>query len=165
MAEGQEIYKKQEQVDQLIEFAWQQWEEEKYNECEKSLKKAWDLYPEPKEKWSEAYNTAKSIFHFYFPTNLSEAKKWLNQMIKDNNINHNFDGDLEFEIGIYKYELGLYEEALEYFMIATKEGGGIRYFEGEDKKYRDFYKNPEKTKVGLVRDKNTKGIKEKNDFV
>ena len=95
----------------------------------------------------------------------SEAKIWLNKMIKDNNINHDYDGDLEFEIGKYKYEIGLYEEALEYFMIATKEGGGVRYFEGEDKKYREFYKNPENIQKGLIRGKNTKGIKPQNDFV
>jgi tetratricopeptide (TPR) repeat protein len=165
MATGQEIYKEQGKIDELIDFAWQQWDEGKHKECEKSLKKAWDLYPDPKEKWSEAYNTAKSIFHYYFDENLSEAKIWLNQMIKDNNINHNFDGDLEFEIGTYKYELGLYEEALEYFMISTTGSAGMRYFGEADKKYREFYKNPEKIKQGLVRGKNTKRIKEKNDFV
>ena len=166
MAEGQKIFEKQEQVDELLELAWEKFREGNVDEQNKLLKKAWALYPEPKEKWSEAYNTAKSIFHSYMDDkNYSEAKNWLNKMIKDNNINHDFDGDLEFEIGKYKYEIGLYEEALEYFMIATKEGGGVRYFEGEDKKYREFYKNPEKMQKDLVRGKNTKGIKSQNDFV
>jgi len=166
MAEGQEVYEKQEQIDELIELAYEKMQEGKIEESFKISKKAWAIYPEPKEKWSEAYNIAKYIYLDYMGVkNYSEAKKWLNQMIKDNNINHDYHGDLEFDIGKYKYENGLYEEALEYFMIATKEGGGVRYFEGEDKKYREFYKNPENIQKGLVRGKNTKEKKLKYDFV
>jgi tetratricopeptide (TPR) repeat protein len=166
MAEGQEIHEKQEQIDELIDLSYEKKQEGNNDESFELLKKAWALYTEPKEKWTEAYNTAKYIFQDYMELgNYSEAKKWLNQMIKDNNVNHDYHGDLEFEIGKYKYEMGLYEEALEYFMIATKEGGGVRYFEGEDKKYREFYKNPEKIKEGLKRGKNTKEIKEKYNFV
>jgi tetratricopeptide (TPR) repeat protein len=124
----QEIFEKQEQVEKLLELSVEEWEKGNDTASKKCLIEAWDLYPEPKEKWTEAYNTAKWIYHDYmYNKDYVEAAKWLNQMIKDNNTNRDYHGDLEFEIGKYKYELGLYEEALEYFMIATKEGGGVRY--------------------------------------
>lgn len=164
MAKWQEIFEEQEKVDELIELAY---EAEQSGSIDKALDlyaKAWDLYPEPKEKWTEAYNTAKYIHGTYMDIkNYPEAKKWLNQMIKDNNINHDYHGELEFMIGKYKYETGSYEEALEYFRMATKEGGGMRYFEDEDKKYREFYKNPEKTLAGSAQEVNKTQVKPEKD--
>jgi len=166
MAIGQEIFEEQDKVDELIDLAYEAEQNGNIDEALNLYAKAWSLYPEPKEKWTEAYNTAKYIYLTYMGIqNYSEAKKWLNQMIKDNNINRDYDGDLEFEIGKYKYETGLYEEALEFFMIAAKEGGGVRYFGGEDKKYREFYKNPEKIQAGLVRGKNKTQVKIQNEFI
>ena len=166
MAIGQEIFEKQEKVDELTNLAYEAEQNGNIDEALNLYDKAWDLYPEPKEKWTEAYNAAKYVYLTCMRTrNYSTARKWLNQMIKDNNINHNYDGDLEFEIGKYKYETGLYEEALEFFMIATKEGGGVRYFDGEDKKYREFYKTPENIQAGLVRGENKTQVKVQNDFI
>ena len=45
MAEGQEIFEKQEQVDELLELAWEKFREGNIDEQNKLLKKAWALYP------------------------------------------------------------------------------------------------------------------------
>jgi len=133
---------------------------------EQYAEQGWQKFPEPRENWNQAYNYAKMVFNGAFKNGRFETVKiWLNRMIANNNNLHNFDGEIEFFIGIYKFEVGLYEEALEYFMIATREGGGVRYFENQDKKYREFYKNPEKTKAGLTREKNKTEVKEKYEFI
>jgi hypothetical protein len=41
----------------------------------------------------------------------------------------------------------------------------MQLFVEEDPKYREFYKNPEKTEPGLVRPRNTTEVKPEYDFV
>ncbi len=106
--------------------------------------KAWELYPTPKEQWNEAYSLAKDFYQDYlYQNNLEQAKKWLNRMIENNNNLHLFDEDCSFEVAKYHFETKKFEEALELFKYVAGEAG-LRYFEGEDPKYLDFYKNPEK---------------------
>ena len=157
--------KKQEDIDHLREKANEYWDTDKCRYFD-LLIEAWNLYPEPKDNWNEAYSLAKELFSAYLlDADFSNAKKWLNAMIANNNKLQHFYGDLEFNIGKYKFETGLYSEALEYFMIATKEGGGMRYFEDEDKKYREFYKSPEKIQAGLTRGRNKTEVRLKYEFV
>ena len=112
---------------------------------------AWDLYPEPKEEWNEAYSLAKDLFQALLrERDYEKAKLWLNRMIACNNNLHLFPGDLEFSIGRYLFEIEQYEPALGYFQIAVKIAG-LRYFGNEDPKYREFYKTPDKWMQGLSR--------------
>lgn len=105
---------------------------------------AWELYPEPKDNWNEAYSLAKDFFKVYlFESNFVKAKEWLNKMIANNNNLHLFDNDLCFNIGKYYFETGEYKDAYEKWK-AVVEDSGFRYFENEDKKYLDFYKSPQK---------------------
>ncbi|MDR2147821.1 MAG: hypothetical protein LBE91_15320 [Tannerella sp.] len=105
---------------------------------------AWDLYPEPKENWAESYSLAKDFFETYLEENdFENAKEWLNKMIVHNNILHLMDNDLWFNMGKYYFETSKYDEAFNHFKSVVKEAG-FRYFENEDKKYLEFYKNPQK---------------------
>ena len=137
--------KTQAKIDEIIDSAWDESQEndEKYL---KILIKAWDLYPEPKEQWSESYNTAKYIFHGYMDIkDFKEAKNWLGKMVKINNAhvawdeNSGYPGDIDFEAGKYHFETVNFEEAYNSFREAVKQSH-FRYFDGEDKKYLEFYK-------------------------
>jgi tetratricopeptide (TPR) repeat protein len=134
---------KQLQIDHLREYANEYWEKDKYKYFN-LLIEAWKLYPEPTENWNEAYSLAKELFNAYLGDKLfDEAKKWLNEMIKNNNNLHLFDDDLWFNVGKYYYETGIYEEAYNKWKAVVKSAG-YRYFEDEDPKYLDFYKKPQK---------------------
>ena len=105
---------------------------------------AWELYPEPKENWAESYSLAKDFFKAYLKENdFNKAKEWLNIMIAHNNNLHLMDDDLWFNVGKYYFETKEYDEALNHFKEVVKEAG-LRCFEGEDRKYLDFYKKPQK---------------------
>ena len=134
----------QEQIDELIDLAYSKSEEGKIEESFSLLKKAWDIYPEPKTQWNDAYNTAKYIYLDYLTMKkLDDAKFWLNKMIENNNNLHLEDDDVLFETAKYQFETEDYENALNKFKEVVKEAG-FRYFEDEDPKYLEFYKNPEK---------------------
>jgi tetratricopeptide (TPR) repeat protein len=145
----------QSEIDKLIDGAWDNLQSDGDNENYlETLKKAWDLYPEPKEKWSESYNTAKYIFEGYMDIKeFNEAKKWLEEMTKINNAyrardeNSGYDEELDFETGKYYYETGNLEEAYKIWREVVKHSGKnhFRYFEDEDKKYLEYYKSQKKT--------------------
>jgi tetratricopeptide (TPR) repeat protein len=133
----------QERIDELIDLAYTKFEEGKIEESFSIQKEAWDLYPEPKNQWYEAYNTAKYIYLDYLNIkSFDEAKIWLNRMIDINNNLHSRD-EVWFETAKYQYEIGDYKESYDKLKLVV-EDAGFRYFEGEDPKYLDFYKNPEK---------------------
>jgi tetratricopeptide (TPR) repeat protein len=112
----------------------------------KLKKEAWDLYPEPKAKWDEAYNLAKDFFTiFLYEKIFDEAKEWLDIMKLNVNNLHIFDLDLLYNEGKYYFETGSYEEAYKKWKKAVaKEKGSLRFFEGEDQKYKEFFEHPEK---------------------
>jgi tetratricopeptide (TPR) repeat protein len=131
-------------IDELTDLAYTQFEEGNTEESFKLLKQAWNTYPDPKEKWNEAYNTAKYVFLDYMSLqNLTEAKIWLNNMIDVNNNLHLNNEDCYFNYGKYQYEIKDFKDAYDKFHIVVEEAG-FRYFENEDPKYLEFYKNPEK---------------------
>jgi tetratricopeptide (TPR) repeat protein len=142
MAQLEELI--QEKIDGLIDLAYEKHQEGNVSKSFELLKKAWSLYPEPKKDWTEAYNTAKYLFEDYMEIEeYDEAKKWLNEMIENNNnLNHSYE-DCLFNIGKYKFCVHQYEEALSHFKKVVKDAG-YRYFEDEDPKYLDFYKHPDK---------------------
>jgi len=113
-------------------------------EFEKYAEKGWELFPLPKENWDYGYNYARMAFNGAFKNRKFDlAKLWLNRMIENNNNLHFFDEECQFFVGKYLLETGEYEKALANFKEVVKEAG-LRYFEDEDPKYLDFYKNPQK---------------------
>ncbi|AKK74221.1 hypothetical protein OK18_17865 [Chryseobacterium gallinarum] len=134
----------QAKIDELTDLAYTQFEESNTEESFKLLKQAWNTYPDPKEQWNEAYNTAKYIFLDYMSLqNLAEAKVWLNNMIRVNNYLHLNDEDCYFNYAKYQFEIGEYKESYDKLKQVV-EAAGFRYFENEDPKYLEFYKNPDK---------------------
>ncbi len=105
---------------------------------------AWLQFPEPRTNWNQAFNFSKMIYkHCMNNSNFFTAKIWLNRMIENNNNLHLSDDDVWFETAKYQYEVGDYKESYDKFKLVV-EDAGFRYFEGEDPKYLNFYKNPEK---------------------
>lgn len=136
--------KLQDEIETLTDLAYEKFLN---NEIEKSFilsEQAWDLYPDPKENWNEAYNTASSIVDDCLKIkDFERAKKWLNNMIMVNNNLYLNDEDLNFYLGKYFFEIGDYLKAKEEWDNAVSLAG-YRVFEGEDPRYIDFYRHPEK---------------------
>jgi hypothetical protein len=111
---------------------------------EEYAEKGWELFPQPKENWDYGYNYSRMAFEGSFKNRKFElAKLWLNRMIENNNNLHFSDEECQFYIGKYLFEVGEYEKYLANFKAVVKSAG-YRYFEDEDPKYLDFYKNPQK---------------------
>jgi len=103
----------------------------------------WELLPLVKEKWDESYHIAKSLIDEYIILNNKiEAYKWCD-IIQKCDLERADSGERELIKGKTFFEFEDYNEALQYFDIAFKKSKG-REFQGEDPKYLDFYKNPEK---------------------
>lgn len=64
-------------------------------------------------------------------------------MIENNNILNLFDEDVWFETAKCQFEIGDYKELYEKLKRVV-DVVGFRYFESEDPKYLEFYKNPDK---------------------
>lgn len=134
---------KQDEIDNLRFSANQFYKTDKTKYFEMKLK-AWELYPKPKNNWSEAYSLAKDFFRVYLRENENEkAMEWLERMIENNESLHLDDDDINFNIGKYNFEIGDYEVALKKWKEVEKEAG-LRYFEREKPEYLDFYLHPEK---------------------
>ena len=56
--------KLQEKIDDLINIGNEFWDQDK-SQYYKNLFEAWELYPEPKKNWNEAYSLAKEIYQAY----------------------------------------------------------------------------------------------------
>lgn len=135
--------KLQDKIDTLIAEGNKEWDVDR-NTYFKIMQEAWSYYPQPKNNWNESYLLAEELFEAYLIENdLNEAKKWLNEMISHNNNLHLMDFDLLFNIGKYHFENGEYQKAHNEWANLVRQRG-YRYFEGEDPKYLDFYRNPER---------------------
>jgi tetratricopeptide (TPR) repeat protein len=114
------------------------------NNFEQYAEQGWNLFPEPKTNWNQGYNYAKMAFKGFIQNHRFEsAKRWLNRMIEINNNLQLFNAEVWFYVGKYYFETGEYENAHKEWEAVVKDAG-LRYFDGEDKKYLDFYKHPEK---------------------
>lgn len=134
----------QDKIDELVDLAYEKSQDGDRNASFQLLFEAWELYPEPKEQWNEAYNTAKYIFEDYFAIeDYNSSKKWLDEMIKNNDKLNLSEGEVQHFEGKYYFEVGDYQKAQDKFKYVVNEAG-FRYFEDEDTKYLDFYRNPEK---------------------
>jgi tetratricopeptide (TPR) repeat protein len=135
--------KKQLEIDNLTGLAYQKFQQSLTDESFKLMEQVWGLYPDPKENWTEAYNTVKYVCDDCFPIeDFLKAKEWLNRMINNNNLHHS-DEECQFYIGKYLFEVGEYEKSLANFKDVVKSAD-YRYFEDEDPKYFDFHKNHQK---------------------
>ena len=102
--------KLQEKIDDLINIGNEFWDQDK-SQYYKKLFEAWELYPEPKKNWNEAYSLAKEIYQAYIlDENFDKAKEWLNKMIDNNNHLHLFDEDCTFNYAKYQFEIGEYKD-------------------------------------------------------
>lgn len=136
----------QKQIDRLTDQAYEQIKVGNPEAGFKLYERAWELYPDPKNNWNEAYNVARYAADDCFAlADFENAKKWINRMIEVNNNLHQSDEELCFYIGKYKFEMQEYEAAWNEFRYAVRMAG-MRYFEDEDPKYRVFYNHPERYK-------------------
>lgn len=109
-----------------------------------SADEGWDCFPKPPHEWNQAYNYSKMIFKGFFKNrDFVNAEIWLNRMIEVNKHLNFEDDEVLFESGKFEFELTNYVNSLDKFKTVVKECG-LRYFENEDPKYLDFYKNPDK---------------------
>ena len=137
-------YNIQAQIDSLSECAYDKSKKKEFYSCLKLHEQVWSMYPEPKNNWNEAYNTAKyAVDDCFKMSDLDNAKKWLNRMIYVNNNLHQSDEELTHYIGKYKFEIKDYQGAFEDFKNVVQTAG-MRYFDNEPSKYIDFYRNPQK---------------------
>ncbi|MFC6098430.1 hypothetical protein ACFPVY_17410 [Flavobacterium qiangtangense] len=131
----------QDKIDALSENAYEKFQNNEIKESFNLLEKAWLLYPEPRNQWNEAYNTAKYSFEDYMKIgDFTNANIWLDRMIDNNSNLHLSDFELEHNEAKYLFETGDYAKAFEKWKYVVKEAG-LRYFEEEDSKYKNFYKN------------------------
>jgi len=134
----------QEKIDDLGELAYEKFQNNEIEESFNLMEQAWSLYPEPKENWNEAFNTAREITDDCFKIkDFNRAKIWLDNMTKVNNNLHQDDDYLAYYMGKYHFEIGNFEKALTSFKEVVEEAG-FRYFESDDPKYLDFYRNSKK---------------------
>jgi len=109
------------------------------------MEKAWELYPEPKENWNESYNTARyALDDLLKDGEIERALVWYERMTKSQEKLGSWEGSYEFYSGKFLFESEKQKEAYEFFKKSVVIRGGLNYFEDEDPKYLDFYKNPEK---------------------
>lgn len=134
----------QDKIDELEDLSYEKKQAGDLTEAFRLSEEAWNLYPEPKNNWNEAYNSARYIVEDYMEIgDFENAKKWLNRMIDVNNNLHHNDEQLLFYLGKYFFETGDYQQARSKFKEVV-DSAGYRYFDDEAPKYLDFYKHPEK---------------------
>jgi len=134
---------KQQEVDELIDKAYEFYESGEKQRSFELLQKAYNLYPEPTE-FPEAYNTAKYNFNDYMKEgDYTNAKIWLNKMIDNNNNLHHSDNDCSFSVAKFHFKSNNFDEALKLFKEVVSDAG-MRYFGDEPSEYKDFYLHPEK---------------------
>lgn len=105
--------------------------------------KGWNCFPIPKSNWNQGYNYAKMVFNGAFMhQQFADAKIWLDRMVENNEALHLSDEEVQHFEAKYYFETSDFKKALEKWRFSVK-GAGLRYFEDEDPKYLEFYKNPD----------------------
>lgn len=111
--------------------------------AEKHFINAWDAIPEPKNEYDYAQSLAGGLVVFYRDTKqLDKAKKWLPIMRQTYSSPSN--DYVEFMAATIHFEAGEFDLAFVIFDNQFKKFKN-RPFEGEDKKYLEYYK---KRKLG-----------------
>ncbi|CAM4413474.1 hypothetical protein [Zobellia nedashkovskayae] len=124
--------------------ALQSLKENNFDHFDKYSEEAWNLFPDPKESWNQAFNFSKMILKTFLEDNkLEKAEIWYNRMrLIEENLGL-WPEEYEFYSGVIYFEKEEFEKAQKHFnnMFQLDKG---RSFEGEDPKYKDFYLNPKK---------------------
>ncbi len=113
------------------------------------LVQAFEIIPEPRYEYNEAYNYCSYVLDFILEEDyrINEiAEKWLNNLKNIAQRQKCWSGSIDFFEGKTFFRLKDYNKAYDSFQKSIEIGKGFRYFEDEDPKYLDFYKNPEKYK-------------------
>ncbi len=110
------------------------------------LVKAYKIIPQPREKYNESYNYCSYVLDYILDEEyeVNNALKWLQELELIANFQKTWEGSYEFYAAKTYFVIGQFEKAIEYFDKCIEIGKGMRYFEDEDPKYKDFYLNPEK---------------------
>lgn len=133
-------------LEELVDESSNQYESGNIAKAKDLLVEAFNKIPEPKVEYNESYNYCSYVLNFIIDEGLDahEAEQWLNELVKIAETQQVWKGDIDFHKGKVYFELNKFEEAHKAFEVSVKEGKGFRYFEGEDPKYLDFYRNSEK---------------------
>jgi hypothetical protein len=106
-----------------------------------NLDNEWNKLPEKKYENGDKEALALFLVFEYLSVSIFEkASKWIDILLMDRL-------DDPSQVGLYKgilaFEQEGYDEAYKFFDMAYKDSKE-RIFKGEDPKYLDFYKNPQK---------------------
>ena len=144
-----------ENINEIIEFGKKAVVELNHNKnldkFDEYLEQGFQVYPKTLDKEDEfmdlGYRFIKMAVKGHLENqNLISAKKWLDRLIEFNNIAHLSDEEVGFYCGRYFYEICDFDEAYKQWREVVRGSGKshFRYFEGEDKKYLEFYKSQTK---------------------
>ena len=103
------------------------------------LERAWKLIPEPKADYETTVSFLRSAVRLMAESsNPSLARRWANEF--GTAPFSAIDAEPDYLLGIMNYALGNHEEAFMHFKKASDMSKG-RCFEGEDPKYKKFFKS------------------------
>jgi tetratricopeptide (TPR) repeat protein len=114
------------------------WKSGDFALAEKHFVRAWVAIPEPKHDYDYAQSLTSGLVVFYRDTKQNDkAKKWLEEMRRSYGSTQN--DYVDFMAATIHFEIGELDLAFVIFDNQFKKFKN-RPFEGEDKKYLEFYK-------------------------
>lgn len=135
----------QNKIDDLSNLSYELYEKGEKNKSYEAMEQAYNSYPQPIENWNESFNTCKYALDDLLRDNeMQKVEIWFERMHKIQENLGLWNGIFEFYAAKVYFELKDYKLARKNFEQSIEIGKGYRYFEDEDPKYLDFYKNPEK---------------------
>ena len=148
---------------------WIQKQKGNFYECEKSLKKAIEIFIKSKNKRNEAISKANLGILYYELNRLSEAMKFMQEAYHTISQLHDLDGEAEIigQIGKIYMKRGLFPKAIEHFRHAYHIASQIKHSRAQKvwlEKMSELYKemgNLKKSKFFL---KESKKIEELSNF-
>ena len=137
-------------IDEIIEFGKKaviEFNNKSFDKFDEYMEKGFNIYPKVFEKedpfFDIGYRYIKmGVKNHLDNKNLKSAKKWLDRLVDFNKIAYFSNEEVGFYCGKYYFEDGNLDEAYKHWREVVRQSGKnhFRFFEGEDKKYLDFYK-------------------------
>ena len=116
----------------------EKWKDGDLNEAERYFLEAWEAIPEPKNEYDYTQSLSRGFIVFYRDTSQFEkAKYWLNVMRAA--YGSEASDYVDFTAATVYFAAGELDAAFQIFDTQFKKYKS-RPFQGEDKKYLDFYK-------------------------
>ena len=116
------------------------WNKGEFGKAEEEFLAAWKEVPDPKEEFDYGQILSRGLVVFFRDTKQFEkAYQWLDVVRRAYQTDGISDPGTAFLVGTVHFESGRLDEAFLLFDKLYKEFKG-RPFQGEDKKYLDFYK-------------------------